>query len=288
MTDVRPNVAELLHAGFGDRTIARHANVTVRSVTAARAALGLPGAQGGIKRAASVEDLFWRRAQAAQDGHLDWTGHRNNKGTPGIHWGGTVHSALRVAYRLRTGHDPIGYAHTTCEHLGCVAPNHTDDTAVTPRRAHHRMATGKRPNGSDEEVRDLLRAGLSDKQVGLRLRTNPKRVARIRAAAGMASFENRRLTFDERWAANTEPVDGGHIRWTGRLRDGTTPAVLHEGRDASPRRIVFERLHGRSGVGRVLPGCGFGACVRAEHLEDQVMRDKLDAQFASIFGEVAS
>lgn len=283
----RPDVAELLHAGFGDRTIARQLAVTISSVTAARTSLGLPKAQGGIKRAASVEDLFWRRTQPTDDGHLHWDGHRTSNSTPGIHWNGAMHSALRIAYRIRTGHDPEGYAHVTCQHPGCVAPQHVDDTAVTPRRAHHKTAPGRQPNGSNEEVTTLLRAGLSDKQIARQLHTNPKRIARQRTELGLPAFENRRVSFEERWAANTEPVDGGHIRWTGRLRDGSTPAVLHEGRDASPRRIVFERLHGRPAVGRVLPGCGFGPCVQPAHLEDQPMRERLDAQYDAIFKEAA-
>jgi DNA-binding CsgD family transcriptional regulator len=283
----RPDVAELLHAGYGDRTIARQLGVTASSVTTARAELGLPKVQGGHKPAANVEDLFWRRTQPTEDGHLNWDGHRTNKGTPAIRWNGALHSALRVAYLIRTGHDPEGYAHVTCEHPGCVAPQHVDDTAVTPRRAHHKTAAGRQPNGSNEEVTVLLQAGLSDKQIARQLHTNPKRIARQRAGLGLPPFENRRISFEERWAANTELVDGGHIRWTGRLRDGSTPAVLHEGRDASPRRIAFERLHGRPAVGRVLPGCGFGPCVQPAHLEDQPMRERLDTQFAAIFKEAS-
>lgn len=284
---IRADIRELLHAGYGDRTIARQLSVTTSTVTAARTELGLPKAQGGFKRAANVEDLFWKRTLPADDGHLDWDGHLTSNGTPGIHWNRAMHSALRVAYRIRTGHDPEGYAHVTCEHPGCVAPQHVDDTAVTPRRAHHKKATGRQPNGSDEEITALLRAGLSDKGVARRLRTNAKRAARIRAALGLPAFENRQVSFEERWAANTEPAGDGHMRWTGRLRDGSTPAVLHEGRDVSPRRLAFERLRGRPAVGRVLPGCGFGPCVRPEHLEDQPMRDRLEAQVAAIFGRAA-
>lgn len=284
----RAAIEELLRAGYGDRTIARQAGATLASVTRLRAELGLPKAVGGTKKAGSLEDLFWRRTQPAGDGHLNWTGHRSGKGTATLHWGKNVHSALRVAYRIRTGHDPDGYAHATCNHPGCIAPDHVDDSAITPRRPHHRSATGRTPNGSDQDIEALLRQGLSDKQIGKRLHTNPKRAARIRARLGLPAIESPRLSFEDRWAANTEPVDGGHLRWTGRLRDGTTPAVLHEGRDASPRRIAFERLHDRPADGRVLPGCGYGPCVRPEHLEDQVMRQQLDTQLAAIFGDIAA
>ena len=236
----------------------------------------------------TVEDPFWCRTRPAGDGHLDWTGYRNEKGTASFHWRHTGYSALRIAYRIRTGQDPEGYAHATCEHPGCVAPDHVADSATTPRRAHHTGTITRQPNGSDDQVKTLLREGLSDREISKRLRTNPKRVAAIRAELDLPSHQNRPLTFDERWAASTEPVDGGHIRWTGRFREGTNPAVLHEGRDASPRRIVFERLHGRPAVGRVQPGCGYGPCVRPDHLEDQPMRDQLAEQYAAIFGEVAA
>lgn len=280
-------IEELLRAGHGDRTIARQVGATISAVTQLRAELGLPKARGGIKKAGSLEDLFWQRTQPTSDGHLDWTGHRNSKGTATLHWNRDVHTALRVAYRIRTGNDPDGYAHGTCNHPGCVHPDHVDDSAVTPRRPHHRSANGRTPNGSDQDIEALLRQGLSDKQIGKRLRTSPKRASRRRAQLGLSATESPRLTFEDRWNANTQLVDGGHLQWTGRLRDGTAPAVLHEGRDTSLRRVAFERLHGRTAVGRVLPGCGYGPCVKPEHLEDQVIRQQLDTQLAAIFGEAA-
>jgi DNA-binding CsgD family transcriptional regulator len=282
----RSDVAELLRAGYGDRTIARRLAVTTSSVTAARTELGLPEAQGGTKRANSVEDLYWNRTQPAEGGHLTWDGHRNAKGTPLIHWGGQHHSALRVAYRIRTGTDPQGYAFVNCQHPGCVAPAHIGDSAHDRRPAHHRKAAGRKPNASREQIITLLREGLSDKEIGRRLHTNPKRAAALRTELGLASHASRALTFADRWASSTEP-EGGHVRWTGRHRDGRTPAVFHEGRDASVRRIVFEQHHGRPPVGEVQPGCDATWCVRAEHLEDAPMRAKLGSQLAAIFGEAA-
>lgn len=282
----RAAIVELLRAGYGDRTIARQAGVTVSSVTRLRADLGLPKAVGGTKKAASVEDLFWRRTRDAGDGHLDWTGHRDRKGTATLHWERNVYTALRIAYRIANGADPDGYAHATCQHPGCIAPAHIGDSARTPRRGHHR-AGGQRPQASRDDIIRLLREGHSDKEIARRLHTRPQQAGRIRAELGLPDHANRPLSFEDRWAANTEPVDGGHLRWTGRHR-GHTPAVLHEGRDASPRRIAFERLHGRFAEGRVLPGCGYGPCVRPEHLEDQAMRQQLDAQYEAIFGDIAA
>lgn len=284
---IRADIAELLHAGLGDRTIGRHLNIPAATVTAARETLGLPKAHGGNKRADSVEDLYWRRTQPAGDGHLTWGGYRNAKGTPLIHWGGGHHSALRIAYRIRTGADPQGYAFVSCTHPGCVAPAHIGDSAHDRRPAHHRKAAGRAPNASREQIIPLLREGLSDKEIARRLHTNPKRAGALRAELGLASHASRALTFNDRWTANTEPEDG-HVRWTGRHRDGITPAVFHEGRDASVRRVAFEQHHGQPPVGEVQPGCGAAWCVRAEHLEDAPMRELLGGQLAAIFGEVAA
>ncbi|MEV6180147.1 hypothetical protein [Streptomyces sp. NPDC052015] len=284
---VRADVAELLRAGYGDRTIARQAGVPVGSVTRARQELGLPKGRGGFKAAASVEDLFWRRVKPVDGDHLEWDGHRDGKGVPTLHWKRAVYTAYRVAYRIRHGQEPQGYAFVTCEHTGCVAPGHIGDSAITARPAHHRKSTGRKPNGTREEIIALLREGLSDKQVGKRLHTNPKRVTAIRAELKLPAYTVTPLTFEEQWSANTEPVDGGHLRWTGRLRDGA-PAVTHEGRTLHVRRAAFERLHGRTPQGPVLPGCGWGPCVRPEHLEDRLVRERTDTTFAAIFGGAAA
>ena len=108
---VRPDIAELLHAGYGNRTIARQLAVPTATVEQARTALNLPKARRGIKPASSPEDLFWRRTQPTNDGHLKWTGNRNTKGTPTIKWGGRNLSAYRVAYQIRHGAEPDRIRH---------------------------------------------------------------------------------------------------------------------------------------------------------------------------------
>ncbi|MER5715773.1 hypothetical protein [Streptomyces sp. NPDC002132] len=279
---VRVDVAELLRAGYGDRTIARQAGVTIGTVTRARTALGLPKARGGYRASASAEDVFWRRAKPVDGGHYEWISRRN--GTPSFAWGGRSYSVYRVAYQIRHGVEPTGYVHMTCDHPGCVAPDHTADRSMGPRRPHHTGSRTRTPNSSRDDVVRLIRAGHSNRQVGQLLRTDPRRVAAIRAELGLPRVVSKALTFEDRWKANTQTVDGGHIRWTGRVRDGGTPFLLHNGVDSSVRRVAFERLHGRRPVGPVLPGCGRGDCVRPDHLEDRPMRAALAAQYAAIFG----
>ncbi|MGW5130388.1 hypothetical protein [Streptomyces sp. NPDC004135] len=120
---IRPDVAELLRAGYSDRAIARQLNVDVKATVApARAALGLPAAKPGRKPAATAEDLFWRRAEPTSDGHMEWTGYRNNGGVPTLRHGGRGLSAYRIAYRIAHGREPEGYTRPACGRDGCVAP----------------------------------------------------------------------------------------------------------------------------------------------------------------------
>src|SRR5690606_25266015 len=182
---IRADIAELLHAGYGDRTIARHLTVPTSSVTRARTLLGLPKAHNGTKPTTTVEDAFWKWIKAADGEHLDWAGPRHTNGTPMLHWSRGRRSALRIAYRIANGHEPDGLAFTACAHPGCVAPKHIGDTAHATRPGHHTASTGRPPNASRDQVVALLRQGLSDRQVGNRLRTSPRRVAAIRVEEGI-------------------------------------------------------------------------------------------------------
>lgn len=119
---IRADVAEMLRAGVTDISIVRELHVRRATVAATRAALGIPKTPGGQPAAATVEDLFWQRVQIGEDGHMTWGGYRNTSGAPGLRWGGTVHSAYRVAFRIANGREPDGYAKPSCGRDGCVAP----------------------------------------------------------------------------------------------------------------------------------------------------------------------
>jgi DNA-binding CsgD family transcriptional regulator len=271
---VRADIRELLHAGYGDRTIARQLGVTPRTVTRARSILGLPKARGGVKAAATVEDLFWRRVQPIDGGHLQWTGSFTSKGTPQLKWGGrdgTVHTAYRVAFRIRHGHDPVGYVRRTCHITGCVAPDHVADTAASASR---------------EEIVSQLNEGHSDREIGRALHSNPKQVARVRKELGIPIIAPAIPTLEQKWADRTRIVAGGHVRWTGSLRGGM-PNLVYKQRNHSARRVAFAIGHGRQPVGRVLPGCGNSWCIAPEHATDEPMR-RADAAYTVIFGSAAA
>lgn len=116
-------VTELLRAGLSDRAIARELRVDAKTtVRRARIALGVPTARPGKRAAVSVEDAFWLRVQPTEDGHLNWTGHRNRDRLPTVRHSGRNHSAYRVAFRIEHGHEPEGHVTPACGRPGCVAP----------------------------------------------------------------------------------------------------------------------------------------------------------------------
>lgn len=125
----RADVVELLTAGYGDRTIARRLNVSIGSVERARAALGLPAGRPGPKATHSPEDVFWRRAQPTDDGHLLWPTYSPRNGAV-IKHGGRRHSVHRTAFRIGHGRAPDGRVTTGCDQAGCVHPRHVEDQAM--------------------------------------------------------------------------------------------------------------------------------------------------------------
>lgn len=95
-------------------------------------------------RYASPEEKWRALVAPADDGHLEWRGPRNDKGTPTLHLRGAHHSPLAMAFRMRTGRDPIGPARADCGHPGCVAPDHVEDTPGRNRaRAVLRAIAGR-------------------------------------------------------------------------------------------------------------------------------------------------
>lgn len=134
---VRPDIAELLRAGYSDRAIGRQLNVDpVSTVAAARRVLGLPKHKPGVTPAASPEDLFWRRATPTGDGHMDWGGYRDSGGAPSLRHGGRNLSAYRIAYRLANGREPEGRVLPSCGRNGCVQPGHHSDRTDRARDKH--------------------------------------------------------------------------------------------------------------------------------------------------------
>ena len=131
----RADIDHLLRAGLPDRRIAQQLHLDNRTVAAARRDLGLPTCRPGRQPAASAEDLWRARVEEINGGHMRWTGYTSSSGVPLVRHGGRLHTAYRIAWRIRTGRDPDGYVRPMCGMSGCVAPNHVDDTATRRRNA---------------------------------------------------------------------------------------------------------------------------------------------------------
>ncbi|MEU1071863.1 MULTISPECIES: hypothetical protein [unclassified Streptomyces] len=119
-------ITELLHAGYSDKAIERQLHVSRRRARDLRTQLGLPRHKPGMTPAASPEDLFWRRAEPTDDGHLTWPAGRPGESVS-IRHGGRKHSVHRIAFNVAHQRPPVGKVTTGCGHAGCIHPRHVED-----------------------------------------------------------------------------------------------------------------------------------------------------------------
>lgn len=134
---IRVDVAELLRAGHSDREVSRTLHIDAKTVAHARTALNIPKASSGRRAANSPQDIFRRRTEPADGGHLTWTGHVANNGVPMLRWAGRKFTAYRLAFVMRYGRQPVGQVRPGCGFHGCVAPDHVQDQ---PMRVRDRAA----------------------------------------------------------------------------------------------------------------------------------------------------
>jgi hypothetical protein len=123
---IRADLAELLHAGWSDKAIASHLHTHRRKVRDARHTLGIPVHKPGPTPAGSPEDIFWRRAQPTDDGHLLWPAMSNRYGAH-INHQGRRYSVHRIAWGIANNREPVGKVRTGCGQYGCVHPAHVED-----------------------------------------------------------------------------------------------------------------------------------------------------------------
>ena len=137
------------------------------------------------------------------------------------------------------------------------------------------------------DVADMIRNGAGTTAIMTTLHVGYPTVARAREALGIpAPTRNgrRAVPIPDAFRTHTEPIDGGHLRWTGHFNKGV-PTLCRNSGNLSAYRVAFEMEHGRAPVGHVRPGCDYPGCVA--HVLDQPMREQLDAQYAAIFGATA-
>lgn len=283
----REEIAELLRRGeMTESAIARKLGVSRPTVGNVRKAIGLPAPrQGQPPVYASVEDAYRALAVPREDGHVEWTGLRTGGHAPMVKHCHDSESAYRIAFRLHHGREPEGIVYPACDREGCVAGAHVEDTPM--RHARKRTFPNRAPGptgASRTDIIALLQEGHSDRYIARALSTATRRVSRIRAELGLPKSKRKpTLTLEQKWRTFTKPTTGGHLEWTGSLRDGTTPVFMYCGSTHMGRRLAFRIANQRDPVGRVLPGCGYAGCVAPEHVEDQPMREALRTQYEAIF-----
>lgn len=131
--NTRNAIEELLHAGWGNKAIARHVHVRHTRVAEIRAELGLPNIVRTVQ-ATYNEDAYWRRTQPVGD-HLNWTGHYNSTGTPCLRATDGMHTAYRIAFRIQWGREPVGMVKPGCDMERCVHPRHVEDQPMRDQYA---------------------------------------------------------------------------------------------------------------------------------------------------------
>ncbi|MFP3990682.1 hypothetical protein U9R90_25095 [Streptomyces sp. E11-3] len=140
-------------------------------------------------------------------------------------------------------------------------------------------------NATRTDIVELLREGHSNAEITRRLRVDKHRVANIRRELGLPNATRQPLTLEQKWAANTQPVKGGHLRWTGeRGASAGTPVMRYKEESYSPAAIAFRIRHGREPEGYAFAECGLNHCVAPDHVDDQPGRARTREQLRYLTG----
>jgi hypothetical protein len=340
----RADIITLLKEGHSNNRIAAQLHVDKHRVRRIRQELGLP-AYTPIEQTRTIEEKWKLYARPVDDGHIEWTGERvGPAGSPVMRYKDNSYSPAAIAFEIRHGRPPQGYAIADCGHTRCIAPDHVDDEAgrlakrqelrrtnglgdpgdTCPyghdRSVHGRLQSDGRPyceackrqrkaepevqrkarasarRAARREIETMLRKSIPQTHIAKQLGVAQATVKRTREALGLPEprpgRRERYGSIAEAFRANVQPVDDGHLRWTGYTDAGTgSPYVCYRQKRVTAARVSFELLHGRPPVGQVLTTCGMDGCLAGAHLTDRQMREanrRADKAFAAIFGEVAA
>jgi hypothetical protein len=127
-------VVDALRAGASVYQVARELRADHARVRRLRDEHGIPP-YVRPETVRTIEEKWKLDAREVVGGHIEWTGTRAKNGTPLLSYKDALHTAARVAFRMRTGRDPQGQVFADCGIRHCVAPAHVDDE---PGRARTR------------------------------------------------------------------------------------------------------------------------------------------------------
>ncbi|RLU79259.1 hypothetical protein CTZ27_37075 [Streptomyces griseocarneus] len=139
-------------------------------------------------------------------------------------------------------------------------------------------------NATREQIIELLHKGLSNTAIAKQLRCDRHRVGTIRRDLEIPDVPAQPLTLEEKWAARTRPVEGGHLEWTGERSSDGTPVMRYSPDSHSPAGIAFRIKYGREPEGYVWADCGFKHCVAPDHVDDAAARLRTREQLRYLTG----
>lgn len=297
----RADIIAMLRDGHSNTRISRELRCDKTHIARLRIELDLPNV---VPQPLTLEQKWAAKTSPVDGGHLEWTGERAKAtGTPLMRYKDAGYSPAGIAFQMRHGRPPQGYVKAECGYKHCVAPDHVNDEAgrqQARREARARRGLGEAPamcvSGHDQAEHGKFEPD-GTAYCGM-CKILDKRAQRDPSAPRRA--QRRPASMEEAYRAHAEPVDGGHVRWTGSTSH-TTPTVWFGGTTYSAYKVAFRLHHGREPEGTVTSGCDVPGCVAGAHVEDRPMRHQkqqeerqaerrerqLDRLYAGIFGEAA-
>lgn len=163
MNATREQITGLIGQGRSTEAIARELGCDKGRVRGIRQDLGVPNA---VRQLLTLEEKWRARTRPVDGGHLEWVGeHVGKGGTPVMRYREKSFTAAAIAFRIRHGRAPQGYAIADCGHQHCVAPEHVlDGPGRTRTREQLRYLSGGRQRparcrrGHDQGVHGTLSA----------------------------------------------------------------------------------------------------------------------------------
>ncbi|WP_327403864.1 hypothetical protein OG194_29785 [Streptomyces sp. NBC_01288] len=118
-------IRQLINEGLSSAAVARQVGADRAAVRRIRAEMGVPSPP---LQPLTLDEKWEERTRPVEGGHLEWTGERGTvSGTPLLRYREQTYTAAAVAFRRRTGTDPVGQVKADCGLHQCVAPDHVED-----------------------------------------------------------------------------------------------------------------------------------------------------------------
>lgn len=137
----REEIIAKLREGLSNMEISRQLRCDKHRVGAIRREIGLPNV---APQPLTVEQKWRTNTRPLDGGHLEWTGSRQTHSrTPVMRYRDKAYTAAALAFQVKHGRPPVGYAYADCGVRHCVAPDHVEDQEGRARlREQLRYLTG--------------------------------------------------------------------------------------------------------------------------------------------------